>query len=83
MIRSAFVMMTATAGTAAAATFLVALGWWNVRGDQAPATALGIALALFASGTVAAILGCRLYPRCEAASMPSVTPSISAAGQGS
>ena len=88
-MRNAFVVMMGVAGSSAAATALVALGWWNVRGEQAPATALGIALVLMASAVGSALLGCRLYPKSEAASRtnvtttPAVAPAVTMVGPGS
>jgi hypothetical protein len=83
MIRNAFVVMMAVAGASAAATALVALGWWNVRGEQAPATALGISMVLMGCGMFGAVLGCRLYPRTEFERPSAIAASASAAGQGS
>lgn len=84
MIRNAFVVMMAVAGASSAATALVALGWWNVRGDQAPATALGIALVLLASAMGAAALGCLLYPKYDTKPAAGVAaPAASVAGPGS
>ena len=80
MIRNAFVVMMSVAGAAAAATALVALGWWNVRGEQAPVTAFGITLLLIGSATCTAALGCRLYPKSESRPATSV---VTAAGPGS
>lgn len=77
MIRNLFVVLMSIAGAVFAATILIAIGWWNVRGEQAPVTALGIVLVLLSAAIGAGLFACRLLSKTRRNAARSV---ITAAG---